>query len=143
MENASKALIIAGAILISILLISIGIIIMNSINNPIERARNQSDAQAIEIFNSKFTGYTGVQSASSIKALMTTVASSNGSEETALFVRVDASNMNGGNNNASPGWVQSRVHAQKNYRVELSYGTTGQNNGYVNLITITETTERR
>ena len=30
MENASKALIIAGAILISILLISVGVIIMNS-----------------------------------------------------------------------------------------------------------------
>ena len=29
MENASKALIIAGAILISILLISVGVIIMN------------------------------------------------------------------------------------------------------------------
>lgn len=30
MENASKALIIAGAILISILLISVGVLIMNS-----------------------------------------------------------------------------------------------------------------
>lgn len=76
MENASKALIIAGAILISILLISVGIIVMNSINKPIDQATGSADSQAIEMFNSKFTGYIGGgQSAQSMKSLINTVKS--------------------------------------------------------------------
>lgn len=59
MENASKALIIAGAILISILLISVGIIIMNAINDPVKQGADTASSQAVEIFNSKFTGYAG------------------------------------------------------------------------------------
>lgn len=59
MENASKALIIAGAILISILLISVGIIIMNSINDPVQQGADSAASQAITIFNSRFTGYAG------------------------------------------------------------------------------------
>ena len=59
MENASKALIIAGAILISILLISVGIIIMNAINDPVKKGADTATSQAVEIFNSKFTGYAG------------------------------------------------------------------------------------
>lgn len=59
MENASKALIIAGAILISILLISVGIIIMNAINDPVKQGADTATSQAVEIFNSKFTGYAG------------------------------------------------------------------------------------
>lgn len=59
MENASKALIIAGAILISILLISVGIIIMNAINEPVQQGAGAAQSQAVEIHNSKFTGYAG------------------------------------------------------------------------------------
>ena len=157
MENASKALIIAGAILIAILLISIGIIIMNAINNPVERARNQSDSQAIQIFNSQFTGYTGVQSASSIRALMTTVSSSNGSEEEALAVKVFFNNPTGGVDGTtvtrgpekSPGDVSASVHAQMNYRVRLIFGgeTEGdaatKERGYVCEIWIQATRDRR
>ena len=72
MENASKALIIAGAILISILLISVGIIVMNAINNPVQQGAEAANAQAVEIFNGKFTGYAGKgQSGTTIKALLT------------------------------------------------------------------------
>ncbi|MBQ3145318.1 MAG: hypothetical protein IJB90_01870 [Clostridia bacterium] len=59
MENASKALIIAGAILISILLISVGIIIMNAINDPVQQGASVAESQAVEIHNSRFTGYAG------------------------------------------------------------------------------------
>ena len=59
MENASKALIIAGAILIAILLISVGIMVMNSVNKPVDQAKMQADAQAINIFNAKFEVYEG------------------------------------------------------------------------------------
>ena len=59
MENASKALIIAGAILIAILLISVGIMVMNSMNKPLDQASQEADAQAVQIFNAKFSPYMG------------------------------------------------------------------------------------
>lgn len=51
MENATKALIIAGAVLISILLISVGIMVFNAANAPIEQSQNSSEQQAVQIFN--------------------------------------------------------------------------------------------
>ena len=45
MENASKALIIAGAILIAILLITIGIVLINS-GRDVTETRNNSDAKS-------------------------------------------------------------------------------------------------
>ena len=44
MENASKALIIAGAILISILLISLGIIMFNSSKGTTDQAADTANA---------------------------------------------------------------------------------------------------
>ena len=57
MENASKALIIAGAILLSILIISLGIMIFNSAKG----AANTDQLQGVEIssFNEQFTQYEG------------------------------------------------------------------------------------
>ena len=51
MENASKALIIAGAILISILLISVGILVMNSTGNVTDQVKTSSDSMSIQTFN--------------------------------------------------------------------------------------------
>ena len=59
MENASKALIIAGAILIAILLISVGIMVMNSMNKPLDVAASEADSQAVQMYNSKFAVYEG------------------------------------------------------------------------------------
>ena len=59
MENASKALIIAGAILIAILLISVGILVMNSINKQVDQAQIEADAEATRIYLAKFTPYEG------------------------------------------------------------------------------------
>lgn len=80
MENASKALIIAGAILISILLISVGIIIMNSINNSVQEGARSAESQSAEIFNSNFSMYAGEQKGSTVKQLITKIISSNGSD---------------------------------------------------------------
>ena len=75
MENASKALIIAGAILISILLISVGIIIMNAINDPVQQGADTAKSQAAEIFNNKFSSYLGEQNFTTLKSLYTAVNS--------------------------------------------------------------------
>ena len=57
MENATKALLIAGAILIAILLITIGIKILNSTKGTVDSSQATMDATAITTFNSQFTGF--------------------------------------------------------------------------------------
>lgn len=57
MENASKALIIAGAILLSILLISLGLVVYNQAKNTIGAVN--LDQQQKQAFNSKFENYQG------------------------------------------------------------------------------------
>lgn len=79
MENASKALIIAGAILLAILIISLGIMILNQAQDTINGSgMSQADVQA---FNSKFTKYEGKQRGSVVRSLIQEVIANNGTEE--------------------------------------------------------------
>ena len=57
MENASKALIIAGAILLAILIISLGIMIYNQASGVVNN--NAMSEVDITSFNQKFTQYEG------------------------------------------------------------------------------------
>lgn len=70
MENASKALIIAGAILLSILIIAIGMYIYSSAQSQVNNSLTTMDTSEIEGFNSTFTAYEGVQTGSNVKALL-------------------------------------------------------------------------
>ncbi len=79
MENASKALIIAGAILLAILLISLGIMIFTQAQGTIKGA-GMSEAQ-VSAFNQKFTKYQGKQKGSTIRAMVQEVMANNNSEE--------------------------------------------------------------
>jgi len=76
MENASKALIIAGAILLSILIISLGIMIFNQASGVVDS--NAMDEVAVASFNQKFQQYEGnnVRGAN-VKALLSTIAQNN------------------------------------------------------------------
>lgn len=78
MENASKALIIAGAILLAILLISLGVIIVNSSNRMIDEGKSSMDGNAKKSFNAQFTSYEGTSnSAAQIRDLVSTINASN------------------------------------------------------------------
>ena len=138
MENASKALIIAGAILIAILLISVAVIIMNSTGSMQDRVGKTADTMEIQTFNSNFTSYEGTNiSASQVKALLSLIKSSNaanGVADTAAdkqsttekYVYLDN----------STGTISSitAVSSNKTYTVEV----TEYYKGYVNKIKITE-----
>ena len=87
MENASKALIIAGAILLSILIIAIGMYIYNSSTNSIYSAGDQISAQDKEAFNSQWTSYEEAQPGSSVKSMISRLisnANANKAEKTKL-----------------------------------------------------------
>ena len=78
MENASKALIIAGAILLSILLISLGIMIFNQAQDTVSNS-GMSQAE-VTAFNNKFVKYEGVQKGSVVRSLIQEVISCNADE---------------------------------------------------------------
>ena len=75
MENASKALIIAGAILLSILIIALGVYIFNMAKSSVNS--DTLDSLDISTFNSQFTQYEGDQLGSSVKSLLTAIIASN------------------------------------------------------------------
>ena len=70
MENASKALLIAGAVLIVIVLISVGMLIVNQASSVTDQAGDSMTGQAIDAFNNQFQNYAGIQKGSSIKTLL-------------------------------------------------------------------------
>lgn len=78
MENASKALLIAGAILLAILLISLGIWVLNQGKDV---ASNSGISQISKTaFNQKFTQYEGNQKGSAVRSLVQEVIAANSDE---------------------------------------------------------------
>ncbi len=81
MENASKALIIAGAILIAILLISIGVILINSGRDITSTGTAGMNSQKIQSFNAQFTPYEGSHTGSELAGLIAAIRGNNASNE--------------------------------------------------------------
>lgn len=61
MDNASKALIMAGAVLISIALVGVGVYIFSSTNTMIGGANQQLDDAAAQMTNSTLGQYAGTK----------------------------------------------------------------------------------
>lgn len=137
MENASKALIIAGAILLSILIIAIGMYIYNSSTNSIYSAADQISAQDQEAFNSQWTSYEEAQPGASVKSMISRLisnASANEAERTKLPdlyyeptedsagdpVEV-ISNINDATNIAGFNQARTQIQTKHTYFVELHY----------------------
>ncbi len=159
MENASKALIIAGAILISILLIAVSMYIYNSSQDTISAAGNSMNQQAKDAYNSKFTSYMGnAKNANDVKALIDNVISSNNEnvDQAGKFVQIKIEDFsspaptttgNGygeaGTSNNTEDYVnevaknlstlKSRINGSRKYNV-----TNDMTAGIITTITITE-----
>lgn len=92
MENATKALLIAAAILIAILIISLGIVVYNVAAETVQGV-NMSD-QEVKAFNDKFTRYEGEnKKGANINALLNEVVQNNlnyaDDENKQITVKVD------------------------------------------------------
>ena len=124
MENASKALIIAGAILLAILLISLGIMIFNQAQDTVDNS-GMSQAE-ITAFNNKFLKYEGKQQKGTVvKSLVNEVISNNANSSNATVELKDKDN---GNITTT-----SAILTDKTYDVTLSY-----ENGRVKTIKCSE-----
>lgn len=150
MENASKALLIAGAILLCILIIAIGMFIFNASQSTIVNSLSSLSTQEVEMFNNQFTVYTGIQNGTKIKALMgTLIANANTNKDEpskipgvfAEKLRVDDIDLYHAYvpEPGQPkeyinmlGKIRNRVEKKHKYLIEVSY----QDNGLIDYITI-------
>ena len=126
MENASKALIIAGAILLAILLISLGILIFNQAQDTVNNS-GMSQAE-ITAFNNKFLKYEGIQTGSVAKSLVNEAFASN-SDASLPDVTVKMKDSDEALTSTSG------ISTTSKYDIALSYDET---TGYIDEITLEE-----
>lgn len=124
MENATKALIMAGAILIVILIISVGLVVFRSTKGVTEAGQEGADLAAIETYNSQFTKYCGDRvKGSTVKDLINYVATYNA--------------RNASNPGPTLTGTVSGIRPASEYSVTITgRQTTGDNAGRVTEITI-------
>ena len=145
MENASKALIMAGAILLAMLLIALGIRVFNGARNSADET--VLDSAEITMFNQKFERFAGKSiSGSNVKSLCSFAISNastnekeprklptfnyiNGTGDSAPTVNdnnggADASN-NIQNYINKIGGIRSGISTNHSYSVSLTYGKSG------------------
>lgn len=80
MENASKALLIAGAIIVVLVIIAIGMLILNSTTGIFNRATSAMSDKEKTLFNQTFTMYEGEINGSQLKALIQEVITNNNND---------------------------------------------------------------
>ena len=145
MENASKALLIAGAILLCILIIAIGMFIYNSAQSTITDSMTSLSTQEIDAFNNQFTSYEGAQTGSQVKALMGRLIANADtyrdesskvpqvyidklSENTPEEMEVTYTEFDDGdvtNYINDLGKIRNRVETKHEYYIEITYQSTG------------------
>lgn len=135
MENASKALIIAGAILISIIIIGLGVYLVNMAQSAGKKVN--LDSQAAQAQNGQFTAYFGrKQSASDVKALMSLITTNNitgntGDETKTIYTVYDGDGSGSSkitNTVTSPSQISRYVKPGKTYDVDVIDDTAGDDN---------------
>ena len=134
MENASKALIIAGAILLAILIISLGIMIYNQSSGVVNN--NAVGEVDISTFNNKFTQYEGDRvRGAQVNALLQQIQSNNitykadgNSRQVSVKVDSNASWQSGpkpdGAIDGSTAYVKANTGSVYNVTIDTN-GTTG------------------
>ena len=133
MENASKALIIAGAILLAILIITLGIMVYRQAAGVVDS--NAMDEVAVSSFNEKFTQYEGENvRGANVKALISSIAQNNlsNSDDTSKQITLNFNNSDKGRITSTSGIT---VLTGKSYSVKT---TPDSNSGYITTVTVTE-----
>lgn len=138
MENASKALIIAGAILISILIITLGIMIYGQAKGAIDT--NSMSELEIRQFNEKFTQYEGDRvRGATVNSLLQSVVANNLSvddDNRRVSVSTESGKSFGINITKGASSVGTKAKTGSTYSVTCNYASSGANKGLVESITI-------
>ncbi len=139
MENASKALLIAGAILIAILLIGIAMMVFGNISGITGIVGQQVGTMEIQAFNKQFEQYAGENvSGSNVKTLISNINASNATYADDTSKQIDASTGSiVTSTGTSPKVLSGTIGT--NYRYRVSFGKDAS--GFINSVTITRVTK--
>lgn len=89
MENASKALIIAGSVLIAILIISLGLFIFKSTEGTTDQTKKLGETLEVQQFNSQFLKYCGDSvKGSQVRTLCEVIIAHNANSEDSKKVKI-------------------------------------------------------
>ena len=120
MENASKALLIAGAILIVILLIAVGMMVYNGAKGSIDKGISSMSSTEKQIHNAQFEQYLGEKvSGSNIRNLLSAIMANNGNSENPQ-VSID-----GNWQDAKTAYSAVNVSVSVSYKAEIAEMTGG------------------
>lgn len=137
MENASKALIIAGAILLSIAIIGVGMFVYNSVSETITGAADMSQDE-INTYNQTFANYEGVKNGSQVKQLCDQIRTHNNGtqDDPSLLITlvegtaVDAEGPSAigatGTTTAEINAIRNKILSGRQYTVSLGYDSVGR-----------------
>ena len=139
MENASKALIIAGAILLAILIIGLGMVVYSRASGALDTST--IDQQKVQAYNSPYEQYFGDKvSGSQVRGLIDTVRAHNNAtiSDQSLLIKITSSatgaTATGVSSSADLNTLKGKIQSGKVFKVT---GTTyNANTGYLELITI-------
>ena len=143
MENASKALIIAGAILLSILIIGLGMFIYQQAAGAI--GNTGIDAQKVAAYNNPFTQYEGIQKGTTVRQLCNNIVAHNTSAtDSSEFITVIMGEADAGDaadENAAAADVNANINTNVKNKIQVgrtykvSYATDPKT-GYIVVIGI-------
>ena len=145
MENVSKALLIAGAIVLAILIIGAGMYAFNKSSTTVESTMETLSIQEKEAFNSQFMMYDGKVTGADVKSLIGTLISNSASYEDQLSkvpsvvidtkVATESEKIEDATRPTSPNKMQdyvdqltiirNAVDKKHKYTIEMNYDETG------------------
>lgn len=113
MDNASKALVMVGAILIAVMLISLGVFLFTYARDQAEGQTQVMDATVVAAFNEQFLSYCGTSiKGTSVKSLISKVKASNAQNPDFPVVTTGITNA-------------SAIDPAKTYKVTETYADDG------------------
>lgn len=131
MENASKALIIAGSVLIAILIISLGLFIFKSTSGTTDQTQKLGETLEIQQFNSQFLKYCGTSvKGSQVRTLCEVIIAHNANSSTKVGI-------NSEENTTATAISQYRngISTNKSYKVDP---TIDDKTGLIKCISVSE-----
>jgi flagellar basal body-associated protein FliL len=139
MENASKALLIAGAILVVILIIAVGMMVYNSAKGTVDEGVAQMGSQELQMYNNQYTTYAGNNvNGSNVKALLEKIQLNN-VNNTANAAKTIKISFRNSTSDAATTDVSDAINAvvtAKYYTVVITDTTPGHD-GLMDTVTIT------
>lgn len=142
MENASKALLIAGAILIVIVLISIGMVIVQSAQGIVDESSSMTTDQETATFNKRFETYQGTQKGATIQSLLSAVSVNNaenksGGRKISVIIKDDKITAEGKDTGITDSKILSQISADIQTSARYKVVMSGRDaDSYINEITI-------